>query len=293
MKIEKLNDRQIRCTLRQSDLTSRHLKISELAYGSAKAKELFRDIMKQASNEFGFETDDLPLMIEAIPVNAECVVLIVTKVEDPEELDTRFSRFSQGEEEEDDGIYAYDDDYESLLEIDDSDNTVSEPLSASEELEVPDDKMAQDVLNIFNKVKDIIEHGLGVSDKTFDVNTPEGDYTVSPKSISASDDSDTVNTSPTTVRIFSFDNFETVVEAASSANLVYSDKNSLYKDVKNSLYYLVLEKHSCTSVEFNKVCNILSEYGSKEYSTDNRLNYFKEHFTCICKDRAIQIMAKI
>ena len=29
-------------------------------------------------------------MIEAIPLNADCIVLIITKVEDPEELDTRF-----------------------------------------------------------------------------------------------------------------------------------------------------------------------------------------------------------
>ena len=33
-------------------------------------------------------------MIEAIPVNAESVFLIITKVEDPEELDTRFSKFA-------------------------------------------------------------------------------------------------------------------------------------------------------------------------------------------------------
>lgn len=43
---------------------------------------------------FGFEADDIPLMIEAIPVSSDTVVLVVTKVEYPEELDTRFSRFS-------------------------------------------------------------------------------------------------------------------------------------------------------------------------------------------------------
>ena len=32
-------------------------------------------------------------MIEAIPVNAESIILIITKVEDPEELDT-FSKFA-------------------------------------------------------------------------------------------------------------------------------------------------------------------------------------------------------
>ena len=55
MKIERVNENQIRCTLNQADLASRQLKISELAYGSEKAKELFRDMMQQASYEVGFE----------------------------------------------------------------------------------------------------------------------------------------------------------------------------------------------------------------------------------------------
>jgi len=94
MKIEKVNDRQIRCTLTREDLADRELKISELAYGTDKAKRLFHDMMQQASYEFGFDAEDIPLMIEAIPLNSECIVLIVTKVEDPEELDTRFSKFA-------------------------------------------------------------------------------------------------------------------------------------------------------------------------------------------------------
>ncbi len=94
MKFERLNENQIRCTLTRNDLIDRQIKISELAYGSEKAKSLFRDMMKQAAKECGFEADDIPLMIEAVPVSTECVVLTITKVDDPEELDTRFSKFS-------------------------------------------------------------------------------------------------------------------------------------------------------------------------------------------------------
>ena len=103
MKIEKVNENQIRCTLTREDLASRELKISELAYGTEKAKTLFRDMMRQANFEFGFEAEDIPLMIEAIPLNTECIVLIITKVEDPEELDTRFSRFAPSVTEDSDG----------------------------------------------------------------------------------------------------------------------------------------------------------------------------------------------
>lgn len=110
MKIEKVNDNQIRCTLTREDLASRQIKLSELAYGTEKAKSLFRDMMQQANFEFGFEAENIPLMIEAIPLNPECIVLVITKVEDPEELDTRFARFAPSTddyEEEDDEVSDY------------------------------------------------------------------------------------------------------------------------------------------------------------------------------------------
>ena len=101
MKIEKINDNQIRCTLTKEDLADRQIKLSELAYGSEKARGLFKDMIQQANYEFGFEADDIPLMIEAIPLSGDNIILQITKVEYPEELDTRFSKFSEaGDEEE-------------------------------------------------------------------------------------------------------------------------------------------------------------------------------------------------
>ena len=44
MKIEKVNDNQIRCTLTKEDLADRQLKLSQLAYGTQKAKVLIRDM---------------------------------------------------------------------------------------------------------------------------------------------------------------------------------------------------------------------------------------------------------
>ena len=94
MKIEKISENQIRCTLTQADLAERKLQLSELAYGTEKAKSLFHDMMQQAAFEFGFEADNMPLMIEAIPTSADSIVLIITKVDDPDEIDARFSKFT-------------------------------------------------------------------------------------------------------------------------------------------------------------------------------------------------------
>ena len=93
MKIEKVNDHQIRCTLTKKELEKRDLKLSEMSYGNEKVKRLFQDMMQMAAYECDFEAEDTPLMIEVIPFT-ECAVVIITKVEDPDELDTRFSRFA-------------------------------------------------------------------------------------------------------------------------------------------------------------------------------------------------------
>ena len=94
MQIEKLSDLQIKCTLTNNDLLARDINLLELAYGHEKAKNLFNEMLQRASHEFGFNAGALPLMVEAIPLPNERLVLIITKVEDPEEVDTRFSKFS-------------------------------------------------------------------------------------------------------------------------------------------------------------------------------------------------------
>ena len=47
MKIEKINENQIRCTLTKADLEDRQIRLSELAYGTEKAKSLFRDMIQK------------------------------------------------------------------------------------------------------------------------------------------------------------------------------------------------------------------------------------------------------
>lgn len=192
MKIEKINDNQIKCTLNKSDLASREIKISELAYGTDKAKDLFRDMMQQASYEFGFEAEDIPLMIEAIPVSSDCIVLLITKVEDPEELDTRFSKFAPSiEDSEDNDDF---DDTEGSNDVLDiisdmtnfiskikdsvSNSTVSEDTSAKENSETNREIFTR--CYSFSKLDDVIsacEYASGLfNEKSSLYKTPDSKY---------------------------------------------------------------------------------------------------------------------
>lgn len=86
MNIEKLNDNQIKATLYQSDLDKWNIHISDLASGSPQAKEVLKEMIEKASAELDFHIDNVPLVVEAVPVSREKLVLVVTKVEAPEDL---------------------------------------------------------------------------------------------------------------------------------------------------------------------------------------------------------------
>ena len=95
MKIEKISDTQIKVTLSHSDLLDGDLKISELAYGSQKAQALFKDMMARAYEDFGFETDNVPLMIEAVPLSTDSIMIVVTKVEDPTQIEQKLDAIGE------------------------------------------------------------------------------------------------------------------------------------------------------------------------------------------------------
>ena len=283
MKIERLNENQIRCTLNKSDLASRQLKINELAYGSDKAKELFRDMMQQASYELGFEAEDTPLMIEAIPVTSECIVLIVTNVDNPEELDTRFSRFSPSDSDDDNFDF---DDIETIEGNDYSDfslPTANEELdecAATDEEGLPEDEL----MNIFNRVKEYFNKDSDNKASQSSPSQPSGKGTT---------DRPEHRESANISRVFSFSSLDDITNAACIIDNFYKDTNSVYKNPSDRRYYLCISKTKCNSKDFNKVCNILSEYGQKESGFDNHIGFFAEHCECIIAEHALHILRRL
>ena len=251
MKIEKINDHQIRCTLTKADLADRQLKLSELAYGTEKAKMLFRDMMQQASYELGFEADDIPLMIEAIPLSSESIILVITKVEDPEELDTRFSNFAPSVHSED-------------AKADTEFNELMEQVAQ----EMPD------VLDLFKKLSREVAQ------------KPELLEAAKEKLI------EKANEQTELVRIFDFDSLAAVIKAAKVVSGFYEGRNSLFKNEQTDKYVLMVTKSGHTTEEFNRICNVLSEYGTMERmkSTMAVEAFFEEHGGCIVSDNAIETL---
>lgn len=91
MKIEKINDNQIKFFLTNDDLKERKIQLSELSKGSEKAQAFFRDIMTEAMIDCGFDASNTPLMIEAMPVSIDSIMIIVSKVNQDIDSDNNVS----------------------------------------------------------------------------------------------------------------------------------------------------------------------------------------------------------
>ena len=63
-------------------------------------------------------------------------------------------------------------------------------------------------------------------------------------------------------KLYLFHRLDSIVEASSVLKGIYHGENRLYKNPDTAQYHLVITKSDHSPEQFNKVCNILSEYGS-------------------------------
>ncbi len=264
MRIEQINENQIRCILSKSDLVERHLKISELAYGSEKAKELFRDMMEQASIDFGFEADDIPLMIEAIPTSRDSIILVITKVDDPAEFEERFSHFSPDSDELAD---------EGELQNDNDDSFLS-----------------NDIINCFDQINELIEDSSDGDEKNEDEFIPLRDSlqkgTKKKKKTKKKGQISSIGVS----HVYSFRDIEQVIQVAHIVGEQYRGKNTLWKDEANHRYYLYMTK-SGKFAEYKRICDTVGEYGKTEHITFATKDYYEEHYKVIIRDCALMTLS--
>ncbi len=243
MKFEKINDNQIRCTLTKDDLISRKIKLNELTYGSEKARNLFFDMINQANAQLGFDVNGVPLMIEAIPT-ANSLILNITKVSDPEELDTRFSSFSAA-----------------------TSSSGSQPHITG----------ADGILNLLKRIKEI---GDSVS----------GDSKAAQQAQKGADSAQ--NTSSNLLEAFRFVSLDDTILAAKAASADFAFVNSLYK-YDSSTYLLIIHSDSQEPESFNRVFNVLSEYGFSENCTEATEAHLKEHGYLMIQNNAIQQLKRL
>ena len=287
MKLEKLSDTQIRCTLSKEDLSQRQLHLSELAYGSEKAKELFRDMMQQASIELGFEADNIPLMIEAIPISNDCLVLVVTKVEDPDELDTRFSRFSKINVDD-----SFDEDFS---DIDDTDFEEMDFLDDEDDIDMDDEPLpfspSSDFDNADSDASTSSKERSAIDD-ALDLIAPFTQAIAQAKKEAMRKKKEN-RSSVQDCQYYSFQNFSQAAQLGAFLAPFFEGESSLYKDSFSNNYYMILRKTQSENDTFHRACNIAAEFGVRISASYATPAYFREHFETILEENAGEMLGEL
>ena len=252
MRIEKINENQIRCTLSHEDLEQRNIQLSEFAYGTPRARSLFREMMRWASLKFGFDAEDIPLVIEAVPISTDGIIIIVTKIPYPDELDTRFSSFADLSDISGDD---YDDDYTDYDDVPLEDFT--SPLPG-----IDYSHTANDILKLFSGKKD--KNSAKKGDIPFD----------------------------NVVRSFCFDSLDDAVAAADVLDFTYVGSSRLIK-LHTGEYCLVLSMDESTPHDFNRLCNIMSEFSTPLPETVGLHSHLIEISETIIEKNAIAALLEI
>ena len=268
--IERLNDNQIKCTLSKQDLDGKGIKLSELAYGTDKARALFRELMLQAEAEVGFEAEDVPLMIEAIPLSGENLVLIITKVDDPDELDTRFSRFTGTPDEDDD----YDIDTDEFSE---------------------EDKVDPVGIGVTPEAKRTVAEGIIEALKHLEstLSLAKGHESGNVIKAGSAASKDAKTKSLEAFRIYAFKTLDQVIVTSRLVGDVYRSDNTLYKNPADKRFYLYMTNNNNTDAEFTQTCNVVGEYGIRQKSTYASRAHMDEYFKIIVHGNAIQTLSKL
>lgn len=275
-----------------SDLDQREIKFSELASGSDKTREFFREMIQQASAELDFEVDNMPLMIEAIPIPGECLILVVTRVKDPEEFQQRFANLSK------------------LLELL-SEGGLQSSLPLGEDFSdgFDDDLDDEDYSDIFvdtgeddllAPILDVGEnHESADTDDPADVSplgliAPFAEAIVQAKEQKKKQEQETEQkSSDATVRLYGFRDLDEIIRLSAFLSPFYKGESSLYKDNEMSDYYLILEKKESSDEDFKRACIIASDYGDRLPISYASTSFCREHLTLMFEGDALDTLNQL
>lgn len=269
MKFEKINDNKIKCIIDRHDLETRNINIKELASGSDSAHKFLAEVMAAAGNEVGFFVNGAPLMIEASPMPDGDIAVIITKVGANDELASSMNINITAEAEP---------------LIDESD----EPDEAEE--------IRNALGNFFEFAKNQILNGkklegpkvpLGVGARTNNaganrIPNQAGPMPVRPKPAPM----------PIAVRTYIFYAKEDMLNGVGALKRIYDGPCEIYLNAKSDNYYLVLHKGLYDTEIFNKVCNIMTEYGAQVRLECANEYYYREHYDLLFEGVASEIEIK-
>lgn len=295
MKIEKLSNDQFRFTLWNSDLEAIDMKISELTEDKReKTDALVRMILERARDEYGFEAENTPIVIEAMQVNQECLILLITKLNSDsiESKKDRMRKLREGIADAGENPEASDKDIFSSLDNSDPGfgNGFIDPSSK--------DYSYEDVVITKNQEGPI----LPAPDPNEPFTPIPGfkDIKSEDKSDKQTEDASEKNSTKTSGKtnaarncVFKFNDIEPLICIAKYSKEYYVSDNTLYKNSENDSYYIYATRNRNSDVEFQYLRNSMREFGEMVLYSSSAKYYMDEHYIVLIENNALQTLAEI
>ncbi len=254
MRFEFIDENKIKIKITKSDLEERELKITELAYGSDKAREFFQEVMELAYEELGFDVNNIPIVVEAVPISLEEINVFVTKLVSPDDLEQTLEHLPE-----------------------------KRMQKQNIELDFLREKLEEAKDNIFNDLS---------NRKAIRLDPNGRDKARENKAdIAKSQDTEKSPKDKAYITIFSFDSIDTAVFATKRIPKDITFKSSLV--LNNERFYLTIETKKMNHNEFIKIEDRLFEYGEKHISTIESKQLLAEHGEIIIKKDAINVLYKL
>ena len=269
MKIERINENQIRCILTKEDLENRKIKFSELTYGSEKATDLFRDVMLEANRIYGFETGNQPLMIEAVPMQSGMIVFLITKV--PGEANSSSSISS---------LDFFDSADDADGDVFDDDNSNNPPVAHSTTIRIGGN--ISSLPSLGQTIRDLFQEMLSFDAQNNGSNSSAGNAAKA-KAPSAEE----------TDRVYLFDSLADVIDLSLAAGDLSCGNDCLYKDTSNGKYCLLLIADSFPPAAFRQLCTLAADFSSSEIRAAGFKAHMDELYEPIIRSHALEKLSEI
>ena len=258
MNIQPIDNNSMKVTLDSEDLEHFGIDLHRDTYGSPKMEQLFRRIAGKLRQEHGFNPDGLPVAIEAIPMSVEQLVLNFFPVDYPEEVGNGYAHFTSiSPEDEEMGLY-------------DNGSDVSYPDGFQEDEEQQSSSFPEgDERDFFTGLR---------FPKTNSAESFGRHRTQAP--------------APRAIAVF-FKDFQTAGTASSLLPDGADETESCLfrmgsETLPNSYVLFISSGKVGTGPDLRNLARTLSEYGRVEFCSDSRLDYYREHGTCLIRTNAIK-----
>lgn len=229
MTFQKLDEHTVRCILSEEDMNEHGLRIEDFFTNKDKTRSFLEDVVRQAHDEVGYETngDTLAMQVMPLPKNG----LAIT--------------FSERSE----------------LALQSMLGHIRSAIEGIQNQEL--DEMLEQVM----VTEDDDEADWRNNDKT-----PEK------------------KEKKTFFRAYRFENLETVEQFCQTVPEDMNIKSQLFKDKKNGVFYLTIEKGRIAIKNLERICFLAEDFAGLVSEQEAYLEYCKEHFKCVIKKGAVKVM---